>query len=45
VSDLESEGFEEKYRVVIEWGRPLMNRSEPVTHNGDAEVNPDDVPF
>ena len=26
-SDPESEGFEEKYRAVIEWGRPLMNRS------------------
>src|SRR5580692_840491 len=26
-SDPESEGFEEKYRVVIDWGRPLMNRS------------------
>jgi hypothetical protein len=25
-SDPESEGFEEKYRAVIEWGRPLMNR-------------------
>src|SRR3979411_1318806 len=25
--DSESEGFEEKYRAVIEWGRPLMNRS------------------
>ena len=26
-SDPESEGFAEKYRAVIEWGRPLMNRS------------------
>jgi hypothetical protein len=26
-SDLESEGFEEKYRAVIEWGKPQMNRS------------------
>jgi hypothetical protein len=26
-SDPESEGFEEKYRAVIEWGKPLMNRS------------------
>jgi hypothetical protein len=26
-SDPESEGFEEKYRAVIEWGRPLMNGS------------------
>src|SRR5271163_1861806 len=26
-SDPESEGFEEKYRAVIDWGRPLMNRS------------------
>lgn len=26
-SDPKSEGFEEKYRAVIEWGRPLMNRS------------------
>ena len=26
-SDPESEGFEEKYRAVIEWGRPRMNRS------------------
>ena len=26
-SDLESEGFEEKYRAVIEWARALMNRS------------------
>lgn len=26
-SDPVSEGFEEKYRAVIEWGRPLMNRS------------------
>src|ERR1700739_3964391 len=26
-SDPESEGFEEKYRAVIEWERPLMNRS------------------
>src|SRR3979411_1174495 len=26
-SDPESEGFEEKYRTVIEWERPLMNRS------------------
>ena len=26
-SDLESEGFEEKYRAVIDWGEPRMNRS------------------
>ena len=26
-SDPESEGFEAKYRAVIEWGKPLMNRS------------------
>src|SRR6266550_1644411 len=26
-SDPESEGFEEKYRAVIDWGRPRMNRS------------------
>jgi len=26
-SDLESEGFEEKYRAVIKWGKPRMNRS------------------
>ena len=26
-SDPESEGYEEKYRAVIEWGRPPMNRS------------------
>jgi hypothetical protein len=26
-SDLESEGFEEKYRAVIDWARALMNRS------------------
>jgi hypothetical protein len=26
-SDPESEGFEEKYRAVIEWERSLMNRS------------------
>jgi hypothetical protein len=26
-SDPESEGFEEKYRAVIEWQRSLMNRS------------------
>src|SRR6201982_4264820 len=26
-SDPESEGFEEKYRAVIDRGRPLMNRS------------------
>ena len=26
-SVMESEGFEENYRAVIEWGRPLMNRS------------------
>ena len=26
-SDPQSEGFEEKYRAVIAWGRPLLNRS------------------
>jgi hypothetical protein len=26
-SDPESEGFEEKYRAVIDWARALMNRS------------------
>src|ERR1700752_3870077 len=26
-SDPESEGFEEKYRAVIDWGSPPMNRS------------------
>ena len=26
-SDPESEGFEEKYRAVIDWGEPRMNRS------------------
>ena len=26
-SDPESEGFEEKYRAVIEWAKALMNRS------------------
>ena len=25
-------------------GNPF-DETEPVTHNGDAEVNPDDVPF
>src|SRR5712671_2528409 len=26
-SDPESEGYAEKYRAVIDWGRPRMNRS------------------
>ena len=42
-SDPESEGFEEKYRAVIEWGRPLMNRSakdgiRSSLHYGDEGV-------
>jgi hypothetical protein len=26
-------------------GSNPFDKAEPVTHNGDAEVNPDDVPF
>ena len=42
-SDLESEGFEEKYRAVIEWGKTLMNRSAkdriwPSPHYGGEGV-------